>query len=135
MQLFNPDFTQAETKPGNDFFAEVEADGEIKTLIMSTCYDCHSNQVNYPWYAKVSPVSYWINDHIKDGQKHLNFSEWATYSAKKKSHKMEECWEEIKEEEMPLYSYTIMHADAQFSEEQAAALIAFFQAQEERFKP
>lgn len=129
MQLFNPEVIQEELNPETDFLSNVEVSEEVTIMIKNTCYDCHSNQPKYPWYAKIAPVSYWTNDHMEEGSEHLNFSEWETYSAKKKAHKMEECYEELEEDEMPLYSYTIMHADAQFTDEQKEKLIAFFKSQ------
>ena len=129
LQIFNPEEINKELDPSQDFLSLVDVPAELEVLIQNNCYDCHSNQPKYPWYAKVAPVSFWINDHIEEGSGHLNFSEWATYSAKKKAHKMEECYEEIEEGEMPLYSYTILHGDAQYSEEQNEKLIAFFKSQ------
>ena len=129
LQAFNPDIVSKELNPETDFLSNVEASDDVRIMIKSSCYDCHSNQPKYPWYAKVAPVSFWINDHIEDGMKHLNFSEWETYPADKKAHKMEECYEEIGEDEMPLYSYTIMHGDAQYTDEQKEKLIAFFKSQ------
>jgi hypothetical protein len=129
MQIFNPEILQEELNPETDFLSNVEASDEVRIMIKNTCYDCHSNKPVYPWYANIAPVSYWINDHIEEGSEHLNFSKWETYSAKKKAHKMEECYEELEEGEMPLYSYTIMHGDAQFSDDQKEKLVAFFKGQ------
>ncbi len=109
-----------------DFISNTNASKEVKEIIKETCYDCHSNQPKYPWYAKIAPLSWWINDHIQHGRKHLNFSEWNSYSSEKKVHKLEECWQEVNEEEMPLYSYTIMHGEAQLSDDQIKELVNFF---------
>ena len=73
------------------------------------CYDCHSNQTIYPWYAEIAPVNYWLADHVKDGKKHFNVSAWKDYSIKKKDHKLEELLEMVEEGEMPLDSYTWLH--------------------------
>ncbi len=134
LQLFQGEQVSANIDPSQDFLSLSDAPEELRVLIKETCYDCHSNQPKYPWYAKVAPVSWWIDDHIEEGREHLNFSAWGEYSAKKKAHKLEECYEEIAEEEMPLYSYTIMHSEAQFSEEQKAKLIAFFKSEEAKFQ-
>ena len=133
MQLFNPDEIIAPESMDLDYFTEVEASDEVMNLIQTTCYDCHSLQPKMPWYSKVAPVSWWINDHIEHGSHHLNFSDWANYNRKEKAHKMEECYEMIEEDEMPLYSYTILHGDAKFSDEQKEMLISFFKAQEEKY--
>src|SRR5690606_41618258 len=54
------------------------------------CYDCHSNYTRYPWYSSITPVNYWLADHVKEGTEHLNLSKWSDYSVKKKDHKRSE---------------------------------------------
>ena len=66
-----------------------------------------------------------MEEHIKDGQKHLNFSKWNEYSLKKKAHKMDELYEEVEEGEMPLNSYTWLHADANLTTKQIAAVVTW----------
>ena len=68
---------------------------------------------NYPWYNSITPVNYWLNGHIKEGKKHFNVSKWASYSVKKKDHKLEELIEELEAQDMPLASYTWTHKEAQ----------------------
>jgi len=95
-----------------------------ETLTQS-CFDCHSNHTVYPWYNAVAPVSYWLADHVKDGKKHLNFSDWENYAVKKKDHKLDEVIELIEEKEMPLKEYTWTHEEAQLSEEERQAVITW----------
>lgn len=92
---------EAETKPAED----------VRLILKENCYDCHSNHTNYPWYAEVAPVSYWLDDHLRHGKGEFNVSEWGSYSVKKKDHKLEELIEEVKEGHMPLDSYTWIHGD------------------------
>ncbi len=82
---------------------------QVATILKEQCYDCHSNQTQYPWYSEIAPASYWLADHIKDGKKHFNVSAWSEYSVKKKDHKLEELIEMVEEGEMPLDSYTWIH--------------------------
>lgn len=84
---------------------------EVAELLKTNCYDCHSNQTQYPWYAEIAPFSFWLDEHIEHGKGHFNVSEWDTYSAKKKDHKLEELIEFVEEGEMPLDSYTWLHGD------------------------
>ena len=101
----------------------VESPGEeIGLILKNACYDCHSNNTSYPWYAEVAPLSYWIADHVEHGTDELDFSQWALYSPKKKAHKMEELIEEVKEHKMPLESYTWMHSEANLTDDQITAL-------------
>lgn len=116
-----------------DLFAVEQAPDEVKDLIKLNCYDCHSEQVKYPWYASVAPFSWIINDHVEDGNKHFALSKWADYSAKKKAHKMEEAREELEEGEMPLKIYTVLHRHANMSKEQKKLLIDWFRSIEKKY--
>ena len=84
---------------------------QIAMILKNNCYDCHSDQTNYPWYNNISPINYWLEEHIKDGKKHFNVSDWEKYSARKKDHKLEELVEFVDSGEMPLDSYTWVHGD------------------------
>lgn len=112
-----------------DFVSLSKANSEIETILKTSCYDCHSNQPTYPWYTNVAPISWWIKHHINEGNHHLNFSIWGTYSEKRKLHKIDECIEMIEEEEMPMGSYTLIHKNAKLSDEQKLKLVEFFKAQ------
>jgi len=103
------------------FELETRPSPEVAALLKTNCYDCHSDQTEYPWYSQIAPVSFWLDDHIRDGKKHFNVSEWASYSTKKKDHKLDELIEEVKEGEMPLDSYTWVHGG--LSEEQQQLLV------------
>ena len=85
---------------------------DVRTILAKSCNDCHSNRTKYPWYAAVQPVSWWLGDHIKDGKRHLNFNEFDGYRIARQYKKLEECIDEVKEGEMPLPSYTLLHKEA-----------------------
>lgn len=93
------------------FEKEAVPSNKVAAILKTNCYDCHSDQTQYPWYAELAPVSYWMDDHINHGKGHFNVSEWSSYSAKKKDHKLEELIEFVEEGEMPLDSYTWLHGD------------------------
>jgi len=134
MQVFTIEKIPFEEPNENDFFALEKPDEKVGLLLKTICYDCHSNQVSYPWYSNVAPVSWWLNDHIDEGREHLNFSEWGNYKKDKKEHKAEEAWEEVKEREMPLKSYTFIHRDANLSEEQRDLLVTYFKSIQESYR-
>lgn len=133
MQLFVAEEVAYEEPTQQDFLAMEQAPEEVALMIKTICYDCHSNQITYPWYSKIAPVSWWLADHIEHGREHLNFSEWGAYNAEKKEHKAEECWEEVEEEEMPLTSYILVHRAADLSDEQRSKLIDYFKSIEEKY--
>lgn len=93
----------------------------VKSIFRESCYDCHSNHTQYPWYASIGLVNLLIAHDIEEGKEHLNFSDWNTYSAKKQLHKLAEVYEEVEEGEMPLKIYRITHGG--LSETQKASLL------------
>ena len=109
------------------FFTINDATPEVKSLVYSACYDCHSSEVKFPSYTKVAPVNFWIKRHINRGTEELNFSEWGKYVLNgKANHKLEECVEMIEKNKMPLKSYTWMHEEAKLTEQQKQLLIDYF---------
>lgn len=96
---------------------------DVKNILEYSCYDCHSNNSNYPIYASIQPLAWWLQHHIDEGKEELNFSEFAGYSPRRRFHKLEEIKEQILENEMPLYSYTIVHTQAKLNEQQKSILI------------
>lgn len=111
IQFIRPEKNLGSYESVTIFESETKPSQEVRGILKTNCYDCHSNHTNYPWYAEIAPVSYWLADHVKDGKKHFNVSAWESYSAKKKDHKLEELFEEVEEGEMPLDSYTWIHGN------------------------
>lgn len=126
MQFIQPERNNPVTPAEQDFAVVHNLSEADAQLIKAACYDCHSNEVVFPWYANVAPVSYFVAEHVEDGRKHLNFSIWSTYSEGKADHKLEECSEELEKGAMPLDSYVWLHKEADLSEEQRSGLIELF---------
>lgn len=125
MQFFTIDKTNKIADPSKDLIAITKPNQEVAEILKTSCYDCHSNQTRYPWYANIAPVSWWLKSHVDEASEHLNFSNWGNYSLKKQDHKLEELYEEVEEGEMPLPSYTWLHNEANLSEEQKEKLITW----------
>ncbi len=125
IQFFRPERNTAEGVSQNDITLAYQTSDEVKTILKKACYDCHSNNTMYPWYANIQPVAWWLNDHIKEGKDELNFSEFATYEPGRQYHKLEEVKEMIDEDEMPLASYTFIHTDAKLTDVEKSALLAW----------
>lgn len=123
MQLIKVDRSNPPLQMHKDFITLTQAPKQINLLLKKSCYDCHSNETHYPWYFSVAPISWWAKDHVNDGRRHLNFSTWADYPSEKKEHKLDECYTEIAEGEMPLTSYTLAHPKAVLSHEQKTMLM------------
>lgn len=93
--------------------------------LRTSCYDCHSNQTNLPWYSRVAPFSWLLADHIEEGRSHLNFSEWGSYNNRKKIGILEEIMDEVESGAMPLKSYLLIHRDARLDAEDISILSAW----------
>ncbi|MEZ5054504.1 MAG: heme-binding domain-containing protein [Chitinophagales bacterium] len=96
---------------------------DVLQILQTACYDCHSNNTVYPWYNTIQPVAWWMNKHINNGKRHLNFSEFGNYDTKKANHKLDEVIETLEKDEMPLFSYVIIHRDAKLSDAQKKLVI------------
>jgi hypothetical protein len=92
--------------------ADLNALSEVKFILKTSCYDCHSNETVWPWYSKVAPISWLISKDVTDGRKHLNFSEWEKLYSDKRTMLKNKIWDEINKDEMPTGIYTFMHPSA-----------------------
>ena len=125
-QFFKIDKTNATVSSSLDFISLENPPENIKSIIRNQCYDCHSNETRYPWYTDYAPVSWWIKSNINGARDFFNFSEWGKLSKKEKITKMQECYEALKDEEMPVVLYIMMHDNAQFSENENDSLMNWF---------
>lgn len=119
----------------NDIIEAMQINAGMSSMLKSACYDCHSDQPRYPWYASVAPISWNIGKHIEEGRDELNFSKWGTYSAKRRDHKLEEMIEEVEGDKMPLPNYVRMHKEAKLSEEQVQMLKTWITAERAKIAP
>ena len=122
-QFIRPTRNEGERLGPNHISGVVPVPGEVETILQRACYDCHSNRTNYPWYANVQPVAWWLADHVSHGKKDLNFSEFATYPPKRAAHKLEEVADEVRKHQMPLRSYTRGHPEARLTDAERRTLI------------
>lgn len=111
-QVLQTDFSNTYTVRGNVF-----------VLFKNACYDCHSNNTKYPWYSKIQPIGWLLQDDIKKGKEKLNFSEFGSYSSRRRISKLRDIEKRIKDGKMPLKSYKLMHKNAQLFDEDKKLLV------------
>ena len=116
IQFIPTERNQSDLIPETDFLLVNKTPENIGKLLQVSCYDCHSNNTEYPWYNKVQPIAWFLEDHIKEGKEELNFSEWDSLSNRRKNSKLKSIINQIKDDEMPLFSYTLIHGDAVLSQ-------------------
>ncbi|SKB33049.1 heme-binding domain-containing protein [Daejeonella lutea] len=123
IQFIRPAKNQSNSATPDDIFNHYQAPDSIKTMIKTSCYDCHSDNTNYPWYSEIQPVAWWLDHHIEEGRNELNFSDFEAFNARFKSHKLDEVMDEVESENMPLKSYLISHQDAKLTVSQREAIV------------
>lgn len=126
-QAIQPDRTGTPGDPSADVMRIAETDPAIARTLRAACYDCHSQETTYPWYAYVTPVNFWLQHHVNEGREELDLGAWGAKTAKWRNHKKKEALEMLKEGEMPLPSYTWLHSEARLTEQQRDSLIHFFE--------
>jgi len=128
IQFFRPAKNKSEGIGPNDITRLYAVPQDVQAILKTSCYDCHSNNTVYPWYAEVQPVAWWLNKHVQDGKKDLNFAEFGKYRIRKQNKKLEEINELVKENEMPLDSYLWIHKNAKLNDQQKMTLATWVEA-------
>ena len=123
IQFFHPKKNKAQGEQPNSVAKLHAVPDDVNVILKKACNDCHSNNTVYPWYSKIQPVDWWLENHIKDGKRELNLDEYASKSLRYQYNKMKEVIEQVKKEEMPLNSYTWIHKDAILTDAEKSSLI------------
>ena len=123
LQFFQPPHNNGTAETTTDIAHVVPVPDSVMHLLKTSCYDCHSNRTNYPWYSKITPVNWWLNNHIKEGKKELNFSAFAKGSFRRKNKKLEETGKLVEKHEMPLDSYLWIHTEARLNQAQRKLIV------------
>lgn len=134
-QFIQPSKNNGIASPATDISHALAVPDTIMGILKTSCYDCHSNHTEYPWYSRITPVNWWLKNHIDDGKHELNFSEFSTYNAKRKNKKLEELAEQIEKKEMPLKSYALIHTNSRLNDDQRKQLIDWAKAEREKISP
>lgn len=99
----------------------------VQVVLKNACYDCHSNNTEYPWYVNIQPAGWLMAKHIRQGKEELNFSEFGNYTARKQLSKFTGIANSIKDGAMPLWSYKWMHKNAKLTDEESTLIINWVQ--------
>ncbi len=94
-----------------------------RATFMKACGDCHSNETDYPWYSRIAPISMAVENHIKEGRRHFNISEWD-----QSSRGGNDAAEEVQRGSMPIGPYLLMHPEANLTADQKRNFVAGLKA-------
>ena len=135
LQFHRPEKNVQAATPKTDFLVLHPAPPEVKRMLEVGCYDCHSNQTRYPFYAEIMPLGWWLDQHVRDGKAELNLSTFGALPAKTQGTRVEEMIDVIADRSMPLKSYTLTHRDAIFTDEQIKLITDYLDAVREKIGP
>lgn len=134
IQFIRPDFNNPPVAAGQSLEETTQVPEQIEKILTHSCNDCHTNKTIYPLYAHVAPVSWFLADHIEEGRRVLNFSEWGTYETRRRRRKLDEVCEQAKTREMPLPSYLWIHWESGLSDEEINALCDWTESEKTRLE-
>lgn len=126
IQFIPVDRENKPVKKSENFVDVLNSPPKVQLLLKNACYDCHSNETVYPYYAFIAPFSWSIKHHINEGREHLNFSEWTTFNADLKKNMLVNSIGEIQQKTMPMTAYIPYHPKANLTDAQRTVLINYF---------
>ncbi|MBV9961776.1 MAG: heme-binding domain-containing protein [Parafilimonas sp.] len=125
IQFFRPEKNIHPVAQPNDISKLYAVPADVDTILMHACKDCHSNNTRYPWYNKVQPVAWFLDNHVRDGKRSFNLNEFTSYPAWRQYDKISEVKKQIDKGDMPLSSYTWIHKDAILTDAQKNTIEAW----------
>lgn len=103
----------------------INVPASVERILQKSCYDCHSNNTHYPFYTYIQPIGWLMNYHIQNGKNELNFNEFWSYTQRRKESKLKAIISQIRDNEMPLSSYTLIHKNAKLTNEEKGIIISW----------
>ncbi len=125
IQLAPTQLNQSTKVSSVSFINTFEVSENASRILTNSCYSCHSNNTNYPWYSYIQPIGWYINSHIKKAKEELNFSIFGSYSNRKQKSKLKSMVSQIKDGDMPIAAYTLIHSEARLSDNDKKNIIDF----------
>lgn len=123
IQFIQPAHNKSGQALPTDFAKIYSVPANVQSILQNACYDCHSNNTNYPWYVNIQPMAWIMKRHIDNGKAKLNFSEFGNNTTRKRISKLKEISNQIKDDEMPISSYRLMHKNANLTKEEKVLIM------------
>lgn len=118
VQFYRPgQNTDASVMP-NHISKVVAVPNQVNGILKKACYDCHSNNTRYPWYARIQPLNWLVNQHISEAKAELNFDNFKEYTLRRQLSELRAIENSMEDGTMPMGSYTLIHKDAILSKDE-----------------
>jgi Haem-binding domain len=119
-QLIQPNTVNPAVNPARTLWNDPRVAPRVADILRRACADCHSHETEWPWYSRISPVSWFVARHVSDGRAKLNLSNWSA-----SQDELEEIYDSIAKNKMPLPGYSLVHPGARLSQADRDALKAW----------
>ena len=116
IQFYRPEKTNPPVDPSHEIGAVTHMPMGVHEVLLRSCNDCHSNQTRWPWYSNVAPVMWLVRSDVSSGRRHMNFSEWSSYSRTRADALLENVCAWTQNRHMPMPIYLRMHSNASLSD-------------------
>ena len=123
VQFIHPAKNRSQPAPGSGIESAFPVPARVMQIFRRSCFDCHSDSTVYPWYAEIQPFGWWLNSHIEDGKRHLDFDRFASYRPVRQYVKFKDIVEQLQQDEMPLRSYLFIHRYARLTPDEKEEVI------------
>jgi hypothetical protein len=132
IQFFRPDRTNPPVNLAESIEADSTVPASVKSILRTSCYDCHSNETVWPWYSNIAPSSWLVEDDVHTGRRHLNFSLWEKYPLSRKVAKLSGIFDQVSKGDMPLGKYLLLHPNARLTPAERDTLLNWTQNENDR---
>jgi len=132
IQAIRPARTNPPIDESQTINAKTQITPEAAAILERSCRDCHTNKTVWPWYTNVAPLSWWLSNHVSDGRRSLNMSEWGKLPNDRQERKLRQMCDEVQDGNMPLSSYTPMHPAAKLSDQDKKTICDWTDKERER---
>jgi len=117
---------------GGPLLEGAKVDEKVLAILQRSCRDCHSDVTYYPWYSYVAPFSLLIRSDVSGGRLHLNLSRWNEISLQRKERSLSEIANQVRDRDMPLWQYTLIHRAARLSDAEVDIVFRWTQTERAR---
>ncbi len=106
----------------------------LRELVERKCGNCHSEQVEWPFYSRIAPVSWLLEHDVSEARAHLNLSRWDTYSNQDKLNLLTRLAAKARSGEMPPARYTAIHSGSKLLSKEQDSLYEWAKAERRRLR-
>lgn len=107
---------------------------QVAAVLKRSCADCHSNQTVWPWYSYVAPMSWLVERDVRRGRDRMNLSAWHQYTLNQEEKLLADIASAVKNREMPLPQYTLLHHNAKLSNADTDLVYGWARVERRRLK-